>query len=153
MKNVKVGEHDGEDVHIRTAIISSSKDGQQADKPTLVLVHGYGACSGLYYQIVKRISKYFNMILIDQIGYGLSSRPLNCEFSKMSAMDYINYFVNYFEVWRKEMKLNDKFYLVGHSMGAYLSAHYAVRHQEKLKKVLLLSPPGVAKVGSNPNPC
>ena len=46
----------------------------------------------------------------------------------MSSMDYINYFINYFEAWRIEMKLEEPFFLVGHSKGAYLSAHYAVQH-------------------------
>ena len=47
------------------------------------------------------------------------------------------------------MELNEKFYLVGHSMGAYLTANYAVKYQDNLKRLLLLSPPGVALPGSS----
>ena len=152
-KNVKVGEHKWEDVTMRTVIVTHSKgDEATEDKPILVFVHGYSSSSGHYYNIVKRISKYFRMILIDQIGFGLSSRPLNCDKSKFTGKDYINYFVNYLEAWRVAMGLNDKFYLVGHSMGAYLCGNYAVQHQDKLLKVLLLSPAGVAEAGSNPDP-
>ena len=92
---MKVGEFKGEDVCIRTIIIDQNDQDKQ--KPVLVLVHGYTACSGLYYTLFKRLSKYFRFVVIDQIGSGLSSRPSNCDFKKMTAMDYINYFVNYFE--------------------------------------------------------
>lgn len=78
-KNVKVGSFNGEDVFIRTVIINNHLLGADS-KPDCVLVHGFGACCGLYYQIVKRVSKYFRFIMIDMVGYGASSRPLNCNF-------------------------------------------------------------------------
>ena len=144
-KFVKVDTYDGEDVNIRTIVVTNNVTSQpvSSSKPDLVWIHGYAACSGLYYTVVKRMSKYFRLILIDNIGYGCSSRPLNCDFKKMSANDYIEYFNKYFETWRKEMKL-DKFYLVGHSMGGFLSGQYAAKYQENLLKVILLSPPGMA---------
>ena len=51
-------------------------------------------------------------------------------------MQVVNYLVNYFEKWRlavpkhyKPLKGKDltDFYMIGHSLGGYLSAHYALQ--------------------------
>ena len=41
----------------------------------LVLVHGYGGGSGLFYKIVPMLCKYFKIYMIDLLGMGGSSRP------------------------------------------------------------------------------
>ena len=85
---------------------------------------------------------------------GGSSRPIS--FSKnlktFSAMDVVDYFVDNFEEWRKALPkyykpLRDKeltgFYILGHSLGGYLSCHYALRYPQHVKKLVLLSPVGL----------
>lgn len=81
------------------------------------------------------------MIFIDWIGAGLSSRPDNFskKFSPEKAMDY---FVRYIEEWRRQMQI-DKFILLGHSFGAYISSYYALAHKDRIVKLILLSVPGV----------
>ena len=37
----------------------------------------------------------------------------------------------------------EKFYLVGHSFGAYISGHYATKHPDRIHKLMLCSVPGV----------
>lgn len=37
------------------------------------------------------------------------------------------------------------FYLVGHSLGAYLTGNYAARYPQHIRKLILTSPPGVSK--------
>jgi pimeloyl-ACP methyl ester carboxylesterase len=51
-------------------------------KPILVLVHGFGGSGALFYQIFKYLINYFNLILIDIIGMGSSSRPT--DFKRLS---------------------------------------------------------------------
>lgn len=74
--NVQVGQHNGEPIYMRT-VICDFDENEGKGKPTLVWVHGYGACSGYYFQIIKRLSKYFHLIMIDHVGLGASSRPDN----------------------------------------------------------------------------
>ena len=62
----------------------------------------------------------------------------------MTAKDVIDFFVKYFEAWRAEMQLTG-FYLAGQSMGAYLVGCYAAQYPQHIKKLLLLTPPGVGK--------
>ena len=37
------------------------------------------------------------------------------------------------------------FYLIGHSLGAYLSGNYAAAYPQHIRKLILVSPPGVSK--------
>jgi pimeloyl-ACP methyl ester carboxylesterase len=46
------------------------------------------------------------------------------------------------EEWREKMNL-EKMTLVGHSLGGYLSAVYALRYPERVERLILLSPAGV----------
>ena len=72
---------------------------------------------------------------------GSSSRPDN--FSPDFTVDEAtNYFNEYMEKWRQKLGLED-FYLVGHSLGAYLSGIYASKYPTRIRKLILLSPIGI----------
>eukprot|EP01130_Rhizamoeba_saxonica_P017468 TRINITY_DN847_c0_g1_i1.p1 TRINITY_DN847_c0_g1~~TRINITY_DN847_c0_g1_i1.p1 ORF type:complete len:216 (+),score=43.67 TRINITY_DN847_c0_g1_i1:417-1064(+) len=49
------------------------------------------------------------------------------------------------EEWRQQMNL-DKFTLIGHSLGGYLSGCYAIKYPERVEKLVLLSPVGIPEV-------
>lgn len=78
------------------------------------------------------------MNIIILIGFGRSSRPV---FSKQSH-DAENQLVRSVEEWRKEVKL-DKFILLGHSMGGFLAASYAIKYPEHVKHLILADPWGL----------
>jgi len=54
------------------------------------------------------------------------------------------YFVDSIEAWTKEMDL-DKFTILGHSFGGYLSACYALKHPEKVERLVLADPWGIPR--------
>lgn len=51
-------------------------------------------------------------------------------------------FVDSLEKWRETMKL-EKIVLVGHSLGGFLSACYALKYPERVEKLILVSPVGL----------
>ena len=53
-----------------------------------------------------------------------------------------NFFLDALEEWRIKQGL-ERMTLVGHSLGAYLATAYALRHPERVKKLVLLSSAGV----------
>ena len=53
-----------------------------------------------------------------------------------------SFFIDSLEEWREKMGL-EKMTLVGHSLGAYLSVAYALKHPARVDKLILLSPAGV----------
>ena len=67
-------------------------------------MHGYGGGSALFFPILKRLAEWFDIILLDIIGQAGSSRPLNYDIENITPQESIDYFVNYFEKWRKMMK-------------------------------------------------
>lgn len=59
-------------------------------------------------------------------GFGRSSRPA---FSS-DALEAEKQLVQSVEEWRREMKV-DKMILLGHSMGGFLAASYAMRYPDR----------------------
>jgi cardiolipin-specific phospholipase len=55
-----------------------------------------------------------------------------------------SFFVDSLEQWRIQMGL-EKMTLIGHSLGAYFSVVYALRHPTRVTKLVLLSPAGVPR--------
>ena len=82
------------------------------------------------------------VIWIDVVGMGGSSRPDNFNLRTFSAQQSIDYFVDYIEQWRVKMRL-PRFYLAGHSFGGYIVGNYALKHKERVKRLLLISPVGI----------
>ena len=59
-------------------------------KKTLVLVHGLGASSERWTQVIPLFSEYFRVVIPDLIGFGKSDKP---------ATDYtINFFVDFLDL-------------------------------------------------------
>ncbi|KAG9301678.1 hypothetical protein G9A89_016749 [Geosiphon pyriformis] len=107
------------------------------NKPVVVLVHG---CKGIYVQSFDDLAKNFQVHAIDLLGWGRSSRPkYNCGEDPKKAQEW---WVESLEAWRIAMGI-EKFTLVGHSMGGYVSASYALKYKSNLVKLVLISPIGL----------
>ena len=121
---------------MRTIILGTT------DKPIIVFIHGYASAGPLFYRILQPLQEHFRIILVDIIGMGGSSRPNDFLQSEFSPDETTNYFINYFEKWRKAMRLTD-FVLVGHSFGGYIAGLYTEKYSQHIKKLVLLSPIGL----------
>ncbi len=132
---------------------------------TLVLAHGLG--SGLafffhqYDSLLRANGGSFDRVIgLDWLGFGASSRP-NCRaprnrwwskggfslcrsrFETEASGDTATaFFVDSLEEWRAQLGL-DSFTLVGHSLGGYLSARYAMAHPARIDGLVLASPAGL----------
>ena len=109
----------------------------ESQNTPLVLIHGMGAGVGLWALNYETLGKNRPVYAFDVLGFGRSSRttfsqdPIICEAE----------FVNSIEEWRKEVKL-DSFVLLGHSLGGYLAAAYALRYPGRIKHLVLADPWG-----------
>ncbi|EOY14925.1 Alpha/beta-Hydrolases superfamily protein isoform 1 [Theobroma cacao] len=111
-----------------------SKEGS----PTLVMVHGYAASQGFFFKNFDYLASRFKVIAIDQLGWGGSSRP---DFTCKSTEETEAWFVDSFEEWRKAKNLSN-FILLGHSLGGYVAAKYALKHPEHVQHLILVGPAG-----------
>jgi len=112
----------------------------------LVLIHGYGGSSIIFYPMLKELSKTFQVYCIDLIGMGLSSKE---EFKCRSTEETLELFISSIDKWREAVGLNT-FSLAGHSFGGYISGQYTRRHQDRVNKLTLLSPAGFTKYAEDP---
>ncbi|KAK9366723.1 Alpha/Beta hydrolase protein [Lipomyces kononenkoae] len=121
----------------------------EAVEEELVVLHGYGAGLGFFYRNFDGLSQIpgWRLHALDLLGYGRSSRPR----FKIKAKDKYeavhaaeDWFIDSLEEWR-EKKGIEKFTLMAHSMGGYIGVAYALRHPERIKKLILVSPAGVPR--------
>ena len=103
----------------------------------LIMLHGMGSGVALWVLNFAFLSRNRPVYAIDILGFGRSSRT---KFS-VDAIQAETEFVDSIEEWRKSMKL-DKFILLGHSLGGYLAAAYALRNSEHVRHLILVDPWG-----------
>ena len=103
----------------------------------MVLLHGYFHGCATWFQSVAELSKHYRVLSIDAPGMGLSDRPA----FPLSPEASSAFFVDGIEKWRKAMKI-EKAIWVGHSMGGYYLARYAMARPEHVEALLLVSPAG-----------
>ncbi|CAG8439772.1 530_t:CDS:2 [Funneliformis mosseae] len=119
----------------------------------LVMCHGFGGGLGFFYRNYHGISQVpgWRTYSIDWLGMGRSSRPPFIIKGK-TVDEYVeeteNFFIDSFEKWRKVHKI-DKMTLLGHSLGGYLAAVYAMKYPMYVEKLILVSPVGVPRNPQN----
>ncbi|KAG6903362.1 hypothetical protein C0995_013115 [Termitomyces sp. Mi166 len=122
--------------------------------PPAVVLHGYGAGLGFFYQNFPALAKWAgnrgsSIYALDWLGMGRSARvPFTIKAKRDDISGRVaeaeSFFVDSLEEWRQKMGL-DKMTLIGHSLGAYFSTAYALKYPTRVNKLILLSPAGVPR--------
>ncbi|MEK6299980.1 MAG: alpha/beta hydrolase [Acidobacteriota bacterium] len=106
--------------------------------PAVILVHGLGGDASNWAQTIGPLSQKYRVIVLDQIGFGKSDKPL------------INYrvgtLVDFLAGFYKELKL-ERASLVGNSLGGWTAAAFAIAHPEKVDRLVLVDAAGFAVTG------
>ncbi|CAH0550800.1 unnamed protein product [Brassicogethes aeneus] len=103
----------------------------------LVLLHGLGAGVALWCLNLDSFAGNRPVYAIDLLGFGRSSRST---FST-DSVEAEKQMVRAIEEWRKEMNLK-QFILLGHSMGGFVAASFAISHPGYVKHLILADPWG-----------
>ncbi|KAJ2850743.1 hypothetical protein IWW36_001638 [Coemansia brasiliensis] len=114
----------------------------------LVLTHGYFTGLGFFFRNYHELSQVpnWNIYSIDWLGMGRSSRPKylsrrgESEDARVAHAE--SFFVESLEEWRKRVGI-ERMTLCGHSFGGYMSALYALKHPDRVEKLVLISPIGI----------
>ena len=106
-----------------------------AGPQTVVLLHGLGGNTTNWAFNAPAFAQKFRVIVPDQIGFGLSDKPL------------INYrvatYVDFLDKFLAELKV-ERASLVGNSMGGWVAALYALKHPQKVERLVLVDAAGFA---------
>ena len=141
-----------------SSISSSNNNNNNNKKPTVVLCHGFGSGLGFFFNNIDGLITSNNidrLLLVDWLGMGGSDRPPChrpvrgyfqssswCD-SRFSPNQAVDFFVDPLEEWMKSEQLHNNVILVGHSLGGYLAARYALKYPHRLSKLVLASPVGI----------
>ena len=116
---------------------------ERANGDPVVFAHGLGAGLAFFYKNIQPlIDAGRSVYLFDWLGMGRSGRPAFPHYPQNSVATIIDFFTSSFDQWMERMGLQ-RVVLIGHSLGGYLSALYALAHPEKISKLILLSPVGL----------
>jgi len=96
----------------------------------IVFLHGWMDSKTVFDELIKRLSIKYRCIGIDLPGFGKSDIVEDLTLLKISRI--INKVVRKIGI--------TKFSLVGHSLGGAVTLVYASRYQDKINKVVLISP-------------
>ncbi|CAO3617084.1 unnamed protein product [Cunninghamella blakesleeana] len=125
---------------------------EEKTEKNLVIMHGYGAGLGFFYKNLYALGQVpgWKVYAADWLGMGRSSRPkwTITKNSKQSWDDIVeeveDHFVESLESWRKSVGL-EKMTLFGHSLGGYFASCYSLKYPERVEKLILVSPAGIAE--------
>lgn len=82
---------------------------------------------------------------LDLLGYGRSARPpfvIRSKDPNGKIGEAEDFFIDALEEWRKTRGV-ERFTLLGHSFGGYLSMRYTLKYPNRVNKLILVSPVGV----------
>lgn len=141
----------GKSLHIHTALFAGTENeleesAAEGETP-IVMLHGYGSGIGVYSACLGPLASSMGrkVYAVDGLGCGFSARPAwtlgHGTASDLNSVE--EYSADALELWRQEIGA-EKIILCGHSIGGYLSVAYAERYPERVEKLILLSPAGVA---------
>jgi len=143
--------------YLNTLAIKSTSPSPEAPPPA-VLLHGYGAGLGFLFLNFPSLARWAgtrgtSVYAVDWLGMGRSARvPFRVRAKRDDVPGRVyeaeSFFVDSLEEWRERVGL-EKMTLIGHSLGAYFSAVYAMRYPQRVHKLVLLSPAGVPRDPNN----
>jgi len=114
-------------------------------RAVVVIAHGIGEHSGCYGHVAARLNAAgFAAYALDHRGHGRSSGPRGLIDRMDNAVEDVDSLVSLAATRHAGRPLH----LLGHSMGGAIAIAYALRHQERLRGLLLSS--AAASLGSAP---
>ena len=100
--------------------------------PLVFLVHGFGQSWYEWHQLMQTLEKKYTVVAVDLPGLGLSEPPKSFKGSDVSELLY---------KLATKLSHDQPFYLVAHDIGIWNTYPMAVKHQDKIKKLIYMEAP------------
>ncbi|MEB4209563.1 alpha/beta hydrolase [Mycobacterium sp. 94-17] len=94
------------------------------DGPPMILVHGFGAGSGIWREQIRDLGREFRVITYDQRGHGASDVPQRHNYGLAAGADDLN------AVLHATLRPGERAVIAGHSLGGSTVMAWAGRHRE-----------------------
>ena len=112
----------------------------------VVMLHGNPSWSFYYRHLVRELRSDYRLIVPDHIGCGFSDKPADSQYSYTLKQR-----VDDLDALLKQLKLRKKITLVLHDWGGMIGMAWAIRHPEKIARLVILNtaafhPPAAKKL-------
>ena len=114
---------------IRTRYWSVGKDG-----PPLILIHGLGASSEIWYPNIEPLGRNYRVLVPDLPGFGYSARP-HYPLTPAVFTRFLGDFMNALGLKRAS--------LIGQSLGGGIALFFTLRHPERTDRLVLAGSAGL----------
>ena len=103
--------------------------------PPVLLIHGISASVADWSRLMPLlVSAGYQAIAVDLLGHGDSDKPQDPgQYSTQTLYATLEACVD-------QLGLETPFYLVGHSLGGYMSLTYTLKHPERVRAMVLINP-------------
>lgn len=101
---------------------------EAGDGPALIFLHGTGGHAEAYSRNIEAHAEHFHVYAIDMIGHGYSDMP-EVDYGPQTYIDFLRDFVDAIGV--------KKVFLSGESLGAQVSAWFAIQHPDRVEKIVM----------------
>lgn len=122
-------------IPVRDAVLSSLALGRQG-KPSAVLIHGllFGNMATWYTSLAAQLAETHHVVLYDQRGHGDS--PVSA-----TGYDMHTQLQDLQAVLSHHGMAEEAVDVVGHSMGAVIALQFALRHPQRVRRLVLVDAP------------
>lgn len=133
-----------DDLEVHVAMADYS--GEAADPPVLVLLHGFGASTFSWREVLDPLAEVGDVIAYDRPGFGFTERPTFWEgenpYGVPGNIALLDAIIDRFEDARDVI-------LVGHSAGGLIAGEYARLNPDRVDALVLVAP-AVLTTGGTP---
>ncbi len=106
-----------------------------AEKPTLLLLHGYSADKDVWPRFARHLVDDYHVIIPDFAGHGDSAFNPDWDYSAPKQAERLLALIDTLEI--------KKVHLAGNSMGGFIAAYFAKDYPQRTLSALLIDPAGV----------
>ena len=137
----------GIDIYYEKTDFVCQEDKECSNPPVIFLMHGFGANTFSYREVIEPMSQLGDVIAYDRPGFGLSERPTSWEgenpYGSIGQDLILEELIAQFASGRDVI-------LVGHSAGGTLAAQYVVDNKDAIQGLILISP-AILSTGGSPS--
>lgn len=117
-------------------VVWSYSEGGQANKPTILLIHGLASSRDSWNQVARSLTPYYHVIIPDLPSTGSTQVPANFDLSVPNVTEQLRRFV---EAAHIQNNLN----IAGHSLGGSIAMFYASQYPFDTQSLALISTGGL----------
>ncbi len=111
----------------------------------VLVIHGFSASTFSYRNNIEALIKTGALVIaVDLPAFGFSDKSVVADYSLENVFSFLNYLTD-----KYHSICDEKYTLIGHSMGAAISGSYASNFPEKIKSVVLIDGTPVQNNGSS----